>query len=68
MVFEEPIIFLGVGPAVLNLSKSSPLPRNHISINFPNREELLLRTVLAFPNDSRRMLAERIFLGYVGSR
>jgi hypothetical protein len=27
---------------------------------FPNREELLLRTVLALPNDSRMGLQERI--------
>ena len=30
------------------------------STNFPKREELLLRVVLAFPNDSRSGLAARI--------
>lgn len=33
--------------------ESRPSKSNWISMNFPNRLLLLLRTVLAFPNDSR---------------
>jgi hypothetical protein len=48
---------------VVLLSFYSFLPlRNLIFIHFPKREELLLRTVLAFPNASKMGLAERILL------
>ena len=57
-VFDEGWIEGSMGDPLLTLAPPiRPAPSNWISMNLPNRDELSLRIVLAFPKPSRIGLA-----------